>query len=222
MKGVLVIAALLLGKRALVALAVTAAGQTLLPALAHAQFYPVFSPTPALQYYVGLGVAAVHHTGYVPNTRNNAEDYVFGGSVFGGYRLNQWAQVEAAYHSLGTSEFSENFAILSTQRSHAFVGSFVAQTMPLSQWPISIPTLLPTRLFARAGLAYRHVTHTAVVGTFNASGIAGVIGGGAEIDLTQHLFARVEYQYLSKSFNTPTRAINVQHTPLTLSVGGRF
>lgn len=171
-------------------------------------------------FYVGGGVGGVHHTGYVPDTPWNSEQYAVGGKVFAGYRYLDWAQVEVVYHYLGEVTFDEGLPALSKEHSHAVsvVSMFVSQ--PLSTW--LMPTLLPTRVLLRAGLGYKDISHSAIVGSFHEGVAVGVVGFGVEYELSNLTFVRLEYEFLTPAIGGTSRVINVMNTPLTVSFGRKF
>lgn len=180
----------------------------------------LMAQTLAHRLYAGVGAADVHHTGYVPNTRINVESWKAGGKAFAGILLTDPLRFEATYRYLGRSRFEEIPPVRSRERSQSIGGSILLYSPELSSW--GVPTIVPTRLFSRTGLAYKMIEHRSPVTTANESGLSYVIGGGLEIDLTQRLFFRFEYEYISKIISGTRRAIDVQHTPLTMVVGGRF
>ena len=184
------------------------------------------------RHYVGGALNWAHHTGYVPNTSWDVEHYTFGAKVFGGYRINDHVAVEIAYHYLGRAPFDEGFAVPSYERSHALSGSVVIVSPWVSSWA-------PIHVFVRLGLAYKDITHEAVVETFHEGTLAGVLGAGLEYRLPSNLFVRFEYEFISTAIGgsvqtVPTlglfpvnvggtrRVINVMHTPLALTLGANF
>ena len=137
--------------------------------LPDAQASPVYkAPAEVLssRFYVGAAANWTHHTGYVPESSWNAQSYVVGEKVFGGYRLNESLQLEAAYHYLGKIRFYEGLPILSEEQSYALSGSAVFVSPALSRW--LGPTPVPMHGFLRLGLAYKDITHLSPVATFHS------------------------------------------------------
>ncbi len=198
----------------------------------------VLSPLPASMwpgFYAGVGVNQVHHTGYVPKTEWNTEEWVTGGKLFAGYRVNDWAQFEVAYHYFGDSAFYEGNPVLSRERTQALSASFIYVSAPVSQW--LIPTYFPTHVLLRIGLAYKNIHHTSVYGTFNEGILSALIGTGIEVRFSPRWFARLEYEFFSTAIGGPPqsvpslaslfkltiggteRAINIMNTAVSLTVG---
>jgi hypothetical protein len=179
---------------------------------------PAAVKAPAPIYYVGVGAGPVHHTGYVPGTFDMTEQWKYGGKVYAGAKVVEWARVEVAYFYLGKAAFPEN-GIDSTERSHAAAASVVACCIWLQRWVYSP---WPIGVFGRAGGAYKFINHRSAVGTFNEGGVSYLLGFGVEVDFTPAVFMRAEYEYISKIVSGTNRAIDVQHTPITLGLGLRF
>jgi hypothetical protein len=203
------------------------------PAPASAQPVP---PLPPLSpYYFGAAFNWAHHTGYVPYLPWNVNQYTPGGKAFVGYRFTDPVRFELAYHYLGRATFDEGSPVLSSEQSHAVSGSVVLMSPALSQIG---PTMW--HFFVRLGLAYKHITHERVTGTVTEGILSGVIGAGPEVRLTERLFARLEYEFISTAIGGPRqrvpalhgifnpafggtrRTINVMHTPLALTLGYNF
>lgn len=200
---------------------------------------PVYKAPPVApvgRHYIGGALNWTHHTGYVPNTSWDVEQYTFGAKVFGGYRLNDHVAVEIAYHYLGRAPFDEGFATPSYERSHALSGSVVIVSPSVSSW---VGASHPIHVFVRLGLAHKDITHEALVGTFHEGTMAGVLGAGLEYRLPNNLFVRFEYEFISTAIGGPLQtvpalrlfpvnvggtrqAINVMHTPLALTLGASF
>lgn len=180
--------------------------------------YVAAMPAPAPVYYVGAGAGPVHHTGYVPGTSDNTEQWKYGAKAYAGAKVVEWARVEVAYFYLGKSAFVEG-GTNSTERSHAAAASVVVCCVWLQQWVYSP---WPIGVFGRAGGAYKFINHRAAVGTFNEGGVSYLLGFGVEVDFTSKVFMRAEYEYISKIVSGTNRAIDVQHTPITLGLGLRF
>ena len=70
------------------------------------------------RFYVGGAFNWVHHTGYVPNSTNQADtaEYTVGFKLFGGYRFTAQNSVEVAYHHLGKVDIS-GLTIPTTEQS---------------------------------------------------------------------------------------------------------
>jgi hypothetical protein len=174
------------------------------------------------QFYAGVGINMTHHTGYVPipGTNFNAERWEAAGKLFAGRLLTDQVRLEGGYYYLGKTRFNEGAPLLSSEQSHAVAGSLLIYTPELRVW--GVPTLLPTRMFARFGGAYKWIDHQGSFGNFEESGVSYQLGGGVEIDVTSQLFFRFEYEYISKIISGTNRAIDVQHTPISGVLGLRF
>jgi hypothetical protein len=135
---------------------------------------------PFSRFYVGAAFNWTHHTGYVPNTPWSVERYTVGGKVFGGYRFNEVAALEGAYHYLGKVPFYEGALTNSEESSYAVSGSVLLMSPELSRW--LGPTHLPIHAFVRFGLAYKNITHDSVFGSFNEGILSGVLGAGCSTD----------------------------------------
>jgi opacity protein-like surface antigen len=188
--------------------------------------------------YVGVGGNVAHHTGYMPNSPYNAEMWTPGAKLFAGYRVNDWLALETTYHYLGTSQFDENVGVRARETSQSFSASVIFRTQPISRWVGS--TLVPTRLLARLGLARKLIHQTSIVQTNTEFTTAAVVGLGVEFDITDRIFIRAEYEYISTAIGGPLqrvsglaglyyvtvggthRVVNAMHTPLSVSVGWRF
>jgi opacity protein-like surface antigen len=171
-------------------------------------------------FYAGAGGGFVHHTGYVPTTRLATERWVAGGKAFAGILWTDQIRFETGYYYLGRSQFFDGSPVFATEQSHAVTAASLIYTPELTRW--GVPTALPTRMFARIGGAYKWINHQSGFGTFDEGGLSYLVGGGLEVDLSQRVFFRFEYEYISKIVSGTTRAVDVQHTPLTLTLGGRF
>ncbi len=197
-------------------------------------------PVPEYRWYAGVGVDGVHHTGFVPNSNNvyNMQKYEPGAKGFVGYRINDIFAVELGLDYLGATSFYEGFPALSTERSYAVTGSVLVYSPPVSQW--LMPTLVPVRLYARGGLAYKNIHQDAADGTFDEGILSFVIGGGGEFNITPRWFMRVEYEFISTAVGGPSepfpalndlfiadfggthRVVNAMHTEIGVSAGVRF
>jgi hypothetical protein len=171
-------------------------------------------------HYLGLGASHVHHVGYVPPAMVfTVEEWEFGGKAFGGVNVFQWLKLEAAYFYLGQARFLEAPAVPATEASHAVAATAIICCLQLHEL-VNIPW--PLRFYNRVGGAYKWIQHRSALGVFDEGGVSYVLGFGWEADITRSLFVRFEYEYISKIISRTNRAVDVQHTPLTLSVGARF
>lgn len=169
--------------------------------------------------YVGGAVTWVHHTGYFPNTATQADtqQYTVGGKAFVGYRLNEWLQVEGAYHYFN-SVVVEGLPFASRERSYALSGSLVHVTKPLSQW--FGPGFESVHGLFRLGLAYKNIQQTFPTETLQEGILSGVIGAGVEVRFTPQWFGRVEYEFLSTAIGGPMQTIPALNSLLKLRMGG--
>jgi len=172
-----------------------------------------------LRPYVGVGGSYIHHTGYDRDTTFSAEQWEIGGKAFGGFAVTPALNVEVAYHYLNkTSLKPEIFA--GTEESYAIAGSAMLFTKRFN-WPWD---WLTHRWFVRGGAVYKHITDDNVLNPGPSrqveDGVGVVIGAGVELEFTNSLFARIEYEYISKIHTN--QVINVQHTPVSASLGLRF
>jgi opacity protein-like surface antigen len=169
--------------------------------------------------YVGVGGSYIHHTGYDRDTTFSAEQWEIGGKAFAGFAVTPALNVEVAYHYLNKTPLKpELFG--ATEQSYAVAGSLMLFTKRFRlPWEGGFH-----RWFVRGGAAYKHITEDNILNPGPSrqveDGVAAVIGGGVEIEFTNSLFGRVEYEYISKVGTE--RAINVQHTPISASLGLRF
>jgi opacity protein-like surface antigen len=184
-------------------------------------FHP---PDFTLQFrpYGGIGVSRVHHTGYDPGRTVSLERWEIGGKAYAGAQIMRWAAVEAAYHYLNSSPFfgrspsgTSVIIVPGHERSQAVAVSFLAFTKPLfTFW-------FPFKLYGRLGGAYKDISHDNGAGLVQREdGFAFLIGGGGEFEIGRHWFARIEYEYLSKIGTS--RVVNVQHTPISFSLGAKY
>jgi len=164
--------------------------------------------------YVGAGVSYVHHTGYDRDRDANLEQWEPGGKLYAGIWYAKRAAAEVTYHYLNSSPLRTRNVEVGEETSNAVAASLLLFTPPLlSDW-------YPVRLFSRAGGTYKWITDDNWSGLVqNEHGLGFIIGGGAEITIGKFWFARIEYEYLSK-INT-SAAVNVQHTPISITVGFR-
>jgi hypothetical protein len=167
--------------------------------------------------YVGVGGSYIHHTGYDKDTVLSAEQWEVGGKAFGGFMVTPALNLEFAYHYLNKTPLKpEIFA--GTEESYAVAGSVMLFTKRFRlPWEGAFH-----RWFVRGGAAYKHITDDNILnpGRQTEDGVAAVVGAGVEVEFTNSLFGRVEYEYISKIGTN--RAINVQHTPISASLGIRF
>jgi hypothetical protein len=170
-----------------------------------------------LRPYVGAGGSYIHHTGYDRDTPLSAEQWEIGAKAFGGFMVTPALNVEVAYHYLNKTPLKpELFG--ATEQSYAVAGSVMLFTKRFQlPW-------FTHRWFVRGGAAYKHITEDNILNPGPVrqveDGLAAVVGGGVEIEFTNSLFGRVEYEYISKVGTK--NAINVQHTPISASLGIRF
>jgi hypothetical protein len=189
-------------------------------------FHP---PDMGLQFrpYAGIGISRLHHTGFDADRLVNfhpvqVEQWELGGKAFMGAQILKWAAIEGAFHYLGSSPYlgasptaPAIIRVPGQERSQAVAVSFLAFTKPITHFWI------PLKLYARVGGAYKHTSDDNGAGLVQREGgLAYLVGGGMEFMLGPNLFARVEYEYLSKSGSS--RAINAQHTPISFSLGAYY
>jgi opacity protein-like surface antigen len=190
------------------------------PVAAPSYVAPAPPPRPAPIYYIGGGGNIVHHTGYVPDTKSNSEKWVLGGKAFAGVKVFEWAKVEVAYFYLSQSSFIVNpFTTNSAERSHAAAATVIVCCVWLHQW---VNSPFPTGVFGRVGGAYKWINYRSPIATFDEGGVSYVLGFGAEVDVTSWAFFRVEYEYISKVIGGTKNVVDVQHTPISASLGLRF
>ncbi len=225
--------------------AIAAALAFVAPAAADPMLAP---PTPMYDWYAGGGVFMNHHTGFVPNTNNtyNVEKYEPGGKAFVGWQFDRDWAAEFSVDYFGETDFYEKgFPTESKERSFAVTGSVLWFTPPVSTWlpfysHVMPREMIPIRLFARGGLAYKNIHQEAYDGTFDEGTLAFVVGGGAEFEISPRWFARFEYEFVSTALNGPcepftalnglftahlggtARVVNVMNTELAISAGYRF
>lgn len=170
-----------------------------------------------LRPYVGGGGSYIHHTGYDRDTPFYAEQWEVGGKAFAGLAVTPALNIEVAYHFLNKTPLRPD-VLPGTEESYAVAGSLMLFTKRFAlPWEGGFH-----RWFVRGGAAYKHITDDNVLnpGRQTEGGMGAVAGGGVEIEFNRYLFGRVEYEYLSKIGTE--RAINVQHTPISASLGIRF
>jgi opacity protein-like surface antigen len=182
----------------------------------------LFGPNMPNDFYAGLGLNYTHHTGYIPGTQFNSELWVPAAKVFGGWRIFDRARLETAYYYLGTSRFSEGVPVDTREQSFAVSETLMLYTPPLQELT-GFPTLIPVRLFGRAGGAYKFIHQQSPFGgSFDESGVSYHLGFGFEWELSSVAFARFEYEYISKIITGTDRVVDVQHTPISVVFGVRF
>jgi opacity protein-like surface antigen len=190
------------------------------PVAAPSYVAPAPPPPPAPIFYIGAGANIVHHTGYVPGTKSSDEKWVAGGKAFGGVNVFQWAKVEVAYFYLSKSRFMVTpFTTTSSEQSNAAAATVIVCCVWVHQW---VNSPFKTGLFGRVGGAYKWINYRSPVATFDEGGVSYVLGFGAEIDVTSWAFLRFEYEYISKIISGTKNAVDVQHTPISASLGMRF
>lgn len=170
-----------------------------------------------LRPYVGAGASYIHHTGHDRDSPLSAEQWEIGGKAFGGLAVTPALNIEVAYHYLNSTPLKPEI-FPGTEQSYAVAGSLMLFTKRF-RWPWDAVT---HRWFVRGGAAYKHITEDNILnpGRQVEDGIAAVIGAGVEVEFTNSVFGRLEYEYISKVGTD--RAINVQHTPTSASLGIRF
>ncbi len=194
--------------------------------------------TSPYRFYVGGGVSVVHHTGYMPYSPFNSEEWVPGTKVFGGYKITDWLLVEGAWHYLGTARFFESPGVRARETSNSLSATLLYYSPPVSSWLFDTP--LPVHVLVRGGLAFKDIYQTSVVQTNEEGILAFVVGAGLEVEFSKRWFGRLEYEFVSTAIggpgqNVPTlkglfnlniggtrRVINLMTTPISLSVGYRF
>ena len=171
--------------------------------------------------YFGAGLSFVHHAGYAPGRWSSTEQWKRTPKVFAGFRFSEAFSGEIAYHAMGSVNADGPGLAQSTLQSQAVAVSLIAK-QPLSDLPWTAGTLLEgARLFARAGAAYRWTSQTYPgAAPLRDSGPAFLLGFGFEQDIGEYAFLRAEYEYIGKSGLDGT--VNVQNTPVSVSLGFRF
>jgi hypothetical protein len=201
-------------------LCVLVAGLVSQPALADDYWYGQPDWRLTLRPYIGAGPSYVHHTGHDLDTPLKAEKWEIGGKAFGGIEITRQLSAEVAFHYLNETQLLPVLPSSTwTESSYAVAGSLLLYTPPFF-WP---SPALPYRWFLRAGGVYKHITDTnSFIGgpAQVESGFGLLLGAGLEVEFTKVWFGRIEYEYLAKIGTI--RAINVQHTPISASVGLKF
>ena len=145
---------------------------------------------PSRPYYVGGGMGQSRGDD-VCDGISNCNDTDIAWKLFGGYRFTQNIAIEAGYVDFGEYTGKVN-TIIGTVKAKAEVSGFTAHivgTLPLHE---------RISLIARLGTIYADVDVKGSAGGFNAHGddqsfsFAG--GVGAEVAITEQLFARAEYE----------------------------
>ena len=78
-----------------------------------------------------------------------------------------------------------------------------------------------TSIHARAGAAFKWIRQTYPgAAPIDDRGPTYIIGFGLQRDFGDRAFARIEYEYIGKIGAGP--AVDVQHTPISVSLGVRF
>lgn len=189
------------------------------PTLASAgAFDRLLSPWSLSSPYIGGGYVLTHHTGYTPTPPGEVKNWNFGGKAFAGLRLNGMFSTELTYMHLGRSTLETPDG---KESAYAVVLSVIA-SQPLSELPwLDAPVFQNVGFFVKAGPAFRRVKQR-IAGAPDISDqrLTYAIGAGLQYDFAEGLFLRGEYEYLGKLRSD--RIINVQHTPLSVSVGFRF
>jgi hypothetical protein len=167
--------------------------------------------------YVGAGASYIHHTGYDPDTILSAEQWEIGGKAFAGLAVTPALNAEIAYHFLNKTPLRP-VIFPGEEKSYAVAGSLMLFTKRF-RTPLEA---VVHRWFIRGGGAYKHITDDSVLnpGRQVEDGAAFLVGAGVEVEFGNSWFGRLEYEYISKVGTD--RAINVQHTPISASLGVRF
>ena len=162
----------------------------------------------ALNPYFGAGLSKTHHTGYDRDRPVSLEQWEFSGKLLAGAFYAKRAAIEIAYYRLGTSPF---FGGPGKETSNAVAASVLWFT------PMLVPNWFPMRLYIRGGAGYKWISDNNGAGLIQREdGIAYLIGGGLDVPITNAWAARIEYEYMSKIGTR--QAVNVQHTPISLTV----
>jgi hypothetical protein len=182
----------------------------------------LFGPNMPNDFYAGVGLNYTHHTGYLPGTTANAEEWVPAAKVFGGWRIYDRARLETAFHYHGTTEIATAFPLPTSERSYSVSETLLLYTPPVQEL-IGLPTFVPLRVFGRVGGAYKFIhQQTPGLGEVNESGLSYHLGFGLEWELGPTGFVRFEYEYISKVVTGTDRVVDVQHTPISAVFGARF
>jgi hypothetical protein len=104
------------------------------------------------RFYVGGGVNFVHHTGYMPYSTFNSEEWVPGTKVFGGYKITDWLLVEGAWHYLGTARFFESPGVRARETANSLSATLLYYSPPVSTWLVDTPLAL--HVLVRGVIAY--------------------------------------------------------------------
>ncbi len=199
----------------------------------------IMSSVPVYDWYVGVGAFGNHHTGFSPlNHAYNMQSYAVGGKAFVGYQFNEAVAAEVSFDYFGCASFPEGFPTDSKECSFAVTATGLLYSPPVSEW--LMPTLVPIKLFARGGFAYKNIHQDSYDGAFDEGIFAFVVGGGAEFEIDPRWFMRVEYEYVSTAIGGPSepyaalndlftanfggtnRVVNAMHTEIAVSGGMRF
>jgi opacity protein-like surface antigen len=171
--------------------------------------------------YAGVGLTQTHHTGYALGVTSSTEEWTIGGKVYAGFRFSEAFSGEIAYHRLGEVEADGVFNRRSVVDSQALAASLLLK-FPLSDIPWIGPVLLAdTSFHLKGGAAVKWIRQTFPgAAPIRHRGPTYLIGFGVERNFGERAFARFEYEYIGKIGAGPT--IDVQHTPISVSVGMRF
>ena len=175
--------------------------------------------------YFAVGVSTVHHTGYFANGAN-AMKWVPGAKAYIGTQFTPAFSGEITYFHFGESPI--RFSSLH-EKSDAATISLLAhyRFSKHSAWHAAIfgrqiaSILDRASLFAKGGAAYKWIRQESPgAGVISENGATFHIGFGMELNLPNGFFLRGEYDYVGK-IDTDT-VINVQHTPISVSIGKRL
>jgi OOP family OmpA-OmpF porin len=172
---------------------------------------------PSKRYYVGGGVGQSKGDD-VCDGISNCDDTDIAWKLFGGYRFTQNIAIEGGYVDFGEYTGKVN-TIIGTVKAKAEVSGFTAHmvgTLPLHE---------RFSLIARLGTIYADVDVKGSAGGFNGhaddQSFAFAGGVGAEVVITDQLFARAEYElFKDLGDNDETGESDVYLA--SVSVGFRF
>ena len=187
----------------------------------------LFSPWELSMPYFGGGISITHHTGYVPIPPGGAQSWKPGAKAYLGMQFSPVFSGEAAYYYLGDATLK---GIAASEESHAVAVSLsVGRTFSTDNPSHAYPALLDpiirlfdeTRIFVTSGIAHKWIDQSGAAGArASEKGFTFLVGVGVQRELPNNSFIRLELEHIGK-IGTST-AINVQHTPITLSLGMRF
>ncbi|GAK86869.1 outer membrane protein A precursor [Vibrio ponticus] len=142
-----------------------------------------YASEPPSPWYIGAGLGMGDYSnGGNPQSVENERD-VFIGTLFGGYQINSWSAIEAAYQYLGNPE-----ATYTNGKIEAEFHQLALSTM--LGYPVT-DTLYP---YARFGVG-AWTGDTSGISSASADGFSPVLGAGLSVALTDNLALRLDYQY---------------------------